>query len=127
MTIAPPSAITLTFPWLFKSKANSYRIKRRKLVKDATVAEQEATASAIATFVMGSQPPWNGPVAVTINVSMNDHRRRDIDGCLKSLLDSLNGIVWKDDNQIMELHVYKAQGCPQPITTITISKLIFTV
>tara|TARA_R110000868_G_scaffold146606_2_gene367450 strand:- start:6073 stop:6447 length:375 start_codon:yes stop_codon:yes gene_type:complete len=124
MITAPPSAITLTFPWLFKSKANSYRIKRRKLVKDATVAAQEAAASATAITMMDGQPPWNGPIAVTVNISMNDNRRRDIDGCLKSLLDSLNGIVWKDDNQIVELHVYKAQGCPQPITMITISKLI---
>lgn len=119
--------ITLTFPWLFKSKANSYRIKRRKLIKDSTVAAQEASASAIAVTVMDGQPPWNGPIIVSVYISMNDRRRRDIDGGLKSLLDALNGIVWRDDNQIMELHVYKAQGCPQPITTITISKPICTV
>lgn len=31
----------------------------------------------------------------------------DIDNATKALFDSLNGIVWKDDAQIVELHIYK--------------------
>lgn len=115
-----PSTITLSFPWLFKSKANSYRIKRRKLIKDSTVAAQEAAASAIAVTAMNGQPPRNGPIVVIVIVSMPDKRRRDIDGCLKSLLDSLNGVVWKDDSQIMELTIKKLVGQPVAFTSITI-------
>ena len=33
--------------------------------------------------------------------------RRDIDNCLKGLLDCMTGIVWKDDRQIVEIHVQK--------------------
>ena len=33
--------------------------------------------------------------------------RSDIDGPVKLVLDSLNGIVWKDDQQVVELSVGK--------------------
>ncbi len=112
--------ITIRFPFLFKSKANSYKVKRRKLIKDSVVAEQEAKASSIARTTMNGEPPLLSPIKVTIIVSMPDKRRRDIDGCLKSLLDSLNGIVWKDDNQIVELHIKKLIGQPVCFTSIII-------
>ena len=112
--------ITITFPFLFKSKANSYKIKRRKLIKDSAVAEQEARASALARTTMNGETPLLSPIKVTIIVSMPDKRRRDIDGFLKSLLDSLNGIVWKDDNQIVELHIKKLIGQPVCYTSIII-------
>lgn len=112
--------ITLTFPWLFKSKANSYRIKRRRLVKDVTVAAQEAMASTIAASIMDGAKPLLEPIKVTIIVSMPDKRRRDIDGFLKSLLDSLNGIVWKDDSQIIELSIKKLVGQPTAFTSVTV-------
>ena len=40
--------------------------------------------------------------------------RRDVDGCLKALLDSISGIVWKDDRQITELHVFKLKDKEHP-------------
>ena len=112
--------ITIRFPFLFKSKANSYKVKRRKLIKDSVVAEQEAKASSIARATMDGTAPLLFPIKVTIIVSMPDKRRRDIDGCLKSLLDSLNGIVWKDDNQIVELHIKKLVAQPVCFTSIII-------
>lgn len=45
-------------------------------------------------------------VAVEIVFYWKD-KRRDIDSGLKSLLDALTGIVWKDDRQVIDLHVWK--------------------
>jgi Holliday junction resolvase RusA-like endonuclease len=38
--------------------------------------------------------------------ALTDNYRADADNIAKSLLDSLNEIVWKDDRQIGELHVW---------------------
>lgn len=31
----------------------------------------------------------------------------DIDNLVKGIFDSMNGVVWQDDRQVTELHVYK--------------------
>jgi Holliday junction resolvase RusA-like endonuclease len=51
--------------------------------------------------------------AITSNLSLiiefyfKDKRKRDLDNYLKILLDSMNGLVWKDDSQIQELTLRK--------------------
>ena len=45
---------------------------------------------------------------VEIEVFPPDRRKRDLDNLLKSLLDSLtHAQVWKDDNQIADLRIYR--------------------
>ncbi len=49
-----------------------------------------------------------GDLRVEIEVFPPDRRKRDIDNLLKSLLDSLtHAQVWKDDNQISDLRIYR--------------------
>ena len=49
-----------------------------------------------------------GDLRVEIEVFPPDKRKRDIDNLLKSLLDSLtHAKVWKDDNQISDLRIYR--------------------
>lgn len=47
------------------------------------------------------------PLEVMISLYFNDKRVRDIDNYGKILLDSLTGIVWGDDKQIMRMTVEK--------------------
>ena len=46
------------------------------------------------------------PVAVTLHAYFPDDRRRDLDNAAKCL-DGANGVVWHDDVQIVEWHVYR--------------------
>lgn len=40
-----------------------------------------------------------------------DHTKKpDIDNCIKALKDALNGIVWKDDSQIISVYARKDYG-----------------
>ena len=49
-----------------------------------------------------------GDLRVEIEVFPPDRRKRDLDNLLKSLLDSLtHAKVWKDDNQISDLRIYR--------------------
>lgn len=46
---------------------------------------------------------------------------RDIDNGLKSLQDSLTGILWVDDKQICELHVFKYVDKKNPRVELTVT------
>jgi Holliday junction resolvase RusA-like endonuclease len=52
----------------------------------------------------------DAPVRVSVCFTFKDKRRRDIDNYLKSTLDCFTGILYTDDSQITELHVYKVIG-----------------
>lgn len=71
-------------------------------------------ATLIKTLGVGSA--LNGEVKVKIDIfrqaakfkkGVTSKRYGDIDNLAKSILDALNGICWKDDSQISELHVTK--------------------
>lgn len=53
-------------------------------------------------------------MAITVGLFFKDKRRRDIDNWHKILLDSLTGIVWKDDSQIVDMRVTKVSGDENP-------------
>ena len=47
------------------------------------------------------------PVAVKIDLHLHGKRRIDVDNCAKSILDGMNGVVYLDDNQVVDLRVRK--------------------
>ena len=52
--------------------------------------------------------PFTENLIVGVGLFFKDERRRDIDNYHKIILDSLTGIVWKDDSQIVELNSKKS-------------------
>lgn len=50
--------------------------------------------------------PLTGPLAVEVSLFWPTKRNHDVDN-IKTLLDSLTGIVWQDDGQICDLHIMK--------------------
>lgn len=59
---------------------------------------------AVGVACFGMQP-LTGDVAVIIEVTAPDRRRRDLDNLLKASLDALSGWLWHDDDQIADLHI----------------------
>jgi crossover junction endodeoxyribonuclease RusA len=47
------------------------------------------------------------PMAVWMHLYLPDRRRRDVDNIAKAIADALNTLVYFDDTQICELHIYK--------------------
>ena len=66
--------------------------------------------------------PLTGRLSVTIRL-YRPAARGDIDNYLKALLDALNGVLWCDDNQIDELHVYKLLDRKRPHVELEIVQL----
>ena len=61
----------------------------------------------------------NGDVIVHVDV-YRPAKRRDLDNCLKVLLDSLNGVCWKDDSQIVEIHARRFEDKENPRAEVVI-------
>ena len=62
-----------------------------------------------------------GPIAVDISV-YRPQRRGDLDNVLKALLDSLNGVLWVDDDQVVELHAYRYDDPYNPRVELRIAR-----
>lgn len=84
-----------------RSKFSFYKSKEAKEVVEAIQAIMRSKYT--------GKPITEKGISVTVNLHAKNSRR-DIDGSIKSLLDCGNGILWKDDSLITELHVFKLSG-----------------
>lgn len=57
---------------------------------------------------------------VRVECFMPDRRKRDADNVAKAVLDGLNGILWDDDTQVVELTTTKAVDRENPRTVVTV-------
>lgn len=60
---------------------------------------------------------------VEVDFYFGDKRKRDIDNYNKLVLDSMNKVVWEDDEQIQELILRKFYDKENPRAEITIEKI----
>lgn len=61
-----------------------------------------------------------GPLAVEIWFYRPTRARADADNLSKAVLDSLNGVVWVDDQQVLDLHLHKRYDKQAPRCLIQI-------
>lgn len=93
--------ITLPYPPLVN---HIYRRTRMGVFLSPQAAAYKAEVAA--TFPAWQQSPTIAPCALTVRV-YRPKRRGDVDGGLKLVLDALQGILYADDAQVVELHVYR--------------------
>lgn len=62
--------------------------------------------------------PLDTPLRVNLALYWPDKRKHDIDN-IKVILDALTGIVWEDDNQIIDLHITKHFDKQKPRAELT--------
>ena len=68
------------------------------------------------------EKPYKGNLSVNVMFYFKDKRMLDIDGGLKALFDCLTGIIWEDDDQITEMHVFKEVDKKNPRIEIQVLK-----
>jgi crossover junction endodeoxyribonuclease RusA len=64
--------------------------------------------------------PTEKECKVHINLTFPDKRKRDIDNYSKGILDAFNKKIYKDDSQIIELHIVKNYEKNKPNIFITV-------
>lgn len=91
------------------------------------LASKDALATAIrqaAAAVGHDQPDAESRFAVSIHVTRKTRRAYDLDNVVKALMDSANGIIWKDDAQVDQIRADKYQTAPVPdLLTVVFSPL----
>lgn len=107
------------------AKKNRMRVYGKRMIKDKTTRTFEAMLKARAIEIMNAigHPIITGPVKLHLDVTFGDRRRRDLQNLFGSVCDSLNGVVYDDDHQIVKLSgskVYKKGEWEYTITIITL-------
>ena len=99
---------------------------RARLYTPAKTEKYEARVALFAKQAMAGRPVMVGPVALSVTAlfpippswpkkrqaaaraGTEQHTKRpDADNCAKAILDGLNGVVWKDDSQVVTLSIEK--------------------
>ena len=55
-------------------------------------------------------PLWGGDIEVKLWLLFGDKRRRDIDNYNKIILDAMEGLIYKDDTQIVKITINKLKS-----------------
>lgn len=63
--------------------------------------------------------PLAGPVGIVLHVR-RARRAGDLDNSIKVLVDSLRGVAFEDDSQIVELHAYRGDNPADPRVEVCI-------
>lgn len=69
-----------------------------------------------------SGPVLEDPIRVDAVIYF-ENKRSDIDNVIKATLDCLTGLLWKDDMQVVELHVFKKIDKENPRIELAIRPL----
>lgn len=63
------------------------------------------------------------PISLELIAYFADNRKHDIDNILKATQDSLTGVLWEDDSQIIDLHVMKRWDKENPRLELIIREI----
>lgn len=74
---------------------------------DPDVKAWQQEVSKAAREAMRGRDMFTGPVAVALIFYLPDRHRRDLDNLSKCVLDGLNKIIFPDDAQVDDLHIFK--------------------
>lgn len=116
-----------------QGKGRPRAVARGKFVRMYTpqkTATYESTVALFASQAMAGQPLFEGPVAVSVSIEMPvpaswskkkqsqaaagtlfPTGKPDADNVLKALFDAMNGVVWVDDTQVVQIECRKRYGC----------------
>lgn len=124
-------------PRAFKTPSGQVR------VYDPSTAEGWKSQIAVAAKPFVPFPPWEGPISIEVQFRFSRPKnhfksngdlksnapywrsgRKDLDNCLKAVMDALTNIgVWKDDGQVVILNASRIYDHASPGATITVIKL----
>lgn len=95
------------------------RFTNGRVLTDAKTREAEETFQW--RLRQAKAKPFSGPVKVEMHFHRSDKRRADLDNLVKLAWDSMNGLCYGDDSQVIELHAVLERGHNEPGTWLKVS------
>jgi len=113
----------MRFTLRYPPSANNYWRFPRALGRPILSAEARAYKRTIGMEALAQGVrPMAGDLIVSLAV-YRPMRRGDLDNTAKVLLDSLNGVAWVDDSQIIELHMQRFDDKTAPRVEVTVNRV----
>lgn len=122
-------AVHFFVPGKPQGKGRPRAVARGKFVRMYTpekTASYESTVALAASEAMGNRPPMDGALSVTMQIALPipaswSNRKKsnaldgivlptikpDADNVVKAVFDAINGVVWGDDTQVVDLRLVK--------------------
>lgn len=101
------------------------RFNGRKVFNDPRYTACKDALGLIARKAMNGARPMSGAIKISVTVCRNikpDSRNYgDADNHLKTVLDALNGVCYRDDSQVTQAEITLQQGAPS--VTITLEEI----
>jgi crossover junction endodeoxyribonuclease RusA len=110
---------TLVLP--YPPSVNHYKL-RANGVTFLTAAARAYKAECGLMAMAQAGETFTGPVRVTARF-YRPRKAGDLDNRLKVLLDVLNGVVWLDDKQIVEIHAFRHDDKHNPRVEVEVSEV----
>jgi len=87
------------------------------------IKDYEKSLKEHAIQVVQNKRPTTKLLRMTVHYYLGTKRRKDLQNLDKSLCDAFNGVVYKDDNQIHEMHEYKHLDRANPRVEVLIETI----
>jgi Holliday junction resolvase RusA-like endonuclease len=115
----------LEFPFISPSVNCCYRQYGRKIIKSVKLRAFEQQCLQFFDQLEEVDPieMIEGPIKVLVHFYILGNRSIDLDNLLKSLLDNLEGVVFENDSQIVEIVAYKHQRSDANKMTVEITSV----
>ena len=108
--------MTITLP--YPPSTNNLYIQRGKIrVKSARCRQYH---SDVAALFPGDEAPLTGELVATVHI-YRPRKIGDLDN-MKAIWDSLKGLAYVDDGQIVEIHAYRHDDKTNPRAVVTVER-----
>lgn len=97
-----------------------YGVQRGRMVLQKKYRDSKAALAKEMWVLNSPNKPATEEVSVNVIFYFGNKKKNDIDNCLKILLDAAEGILFENDSQITELHVFKEYDKKNPRTEISV-------
>lgn len=106
--------VTLPYP---PALNRMYRTFNNRIILSASARTYKAMVKLKAFGIS----PYMKPNRLVVEVILWRPRKSgDLDGFLKAAFDSMNGVLWEDDSQVVEIHAYRLEDKLNPRMDITV-------